>query len=139
MKDLLLFDKWNEDKKILEQLDLDKFYVNEREIYYTKMWVNVWFEQDWKNEFLRPVLVLKKLWNLFFTVALTSKNKSNKKFYYKLNTAVFIEEKKKYEDSSYCILSQVRVMDKRRFTDKIWYISKDEFIEIKKILRDFLL
>ena len=139
MKDLKLFDKWNTNKKELEQLKLEDYYVNEREIYYVKMWINLWFEQDGKKDFLRPVLVLKKLWNVFLTIALTSKNKKNVKFYYKFKTAKFVEDKKKYENNSYCILSQIKVMDKKRFVNKIWYISKNEFENVRKILRDFLL
>lgn len=60
-------------------------------------------------------------------------------FYYKLSAANFNEENKKHENSSYCILSQVRVMDKKRFTDKIWYIKNNEFIKIKEKLKEFLL
>jgi len=133
------FDKWNADKKELDKLDYEKFYVKSRDIYFTKMWINIGFEENWKKDFLRPVLVLKKVWNLFFTVALTSQWKDNNYFYYKFKTAVFNEENKKYENSSYCILSQVRVMDKKRFTQKIWYIKNNEFRKIKEKLRDFLL
>jgi len=133
------FNKWNLEKQNLEKLDYEKFYVNQRDIYFTKMWINIWFEENWKNDFLRPVLVLKKIWNLFFTVALTSKWKDNNPFYYKLNSPKFNEENKKHENSSYCILSQVKVMDKKRFTDKIWYVKNDEFIVIKEKLKEFLL
>jgi hypothetical protein len=120
-------------------LDYEKFYVNIRDIYFTKMWINIGFEENWKKDFLRPVLVLKKIWNLFFTVALTSKWKDNNSFYYKLNTVKFNDENKKYKDSSYCILSQVKVMDKKRFTDKIWYVKSEEFKIIKEKLKEFLL
>ena len=133
------FEKWNREKQELEQLDYEDFYVNPRDIYFTKMWINIWYEQNGKKDFLRPVLVLKKIWNLFFTIALTSKWKNNSPFYYKFKSANFNEENKKYADSSYCILSQVKVMDKKRFTQKIWYIEKNEFATIKEKLRKFLL
>jgi hypothetical protein len=120
-------------------LDPENFYVNPRDIYFTKMWINIGFEENWKKDFLRPVLVLKKIWNLFFTVALTSKGKDNSNFYYKFKTARFNEENKKYENSSYCILSQVKVMDKKRFTQKIWYIKNEEFDMLKEKLKEFLL
>lgn len=133
------FEKWNEEKQKIEELDYHDYFVNKRDIYFTKMGLNIWFEENWKNDFLRPVLVLKKIGNLFFTVALTSKWKENHDFYHKFETAKFNEEHKKYQDSSYCILSQVKVMDKKRFTDKMWYISKEEFFIIKEKLRKFLL
>ena len=138
-KSLILFDKRNEDKKKV-QLILDKgLFVNTREIWYTKMWINIWYEENWKQEFRRPVLVIKKVGNLFFTVALTSKWKDCHKFYHKLLTAKFNENNLKYKESSYCILSQVKVMDKKRFTESMWYISENEFLEIKKKLKAILL
>lgn len=133
------FDKWNNEKRNLEKLDYENFYVNSRDIYFTKMWINIGFEENWKKDFLRPVLVLKKIWNLFFTIALTSKWKDDNFFYYKLVSPKFNEENKKHENSSYCILSQVKVMDKKRFTDKIGYIKSDEFKIIKEKLKEFLL
>ena len=53
------------------------FYINLREIWFVKMGKNIGHEEDGKNKFLRPVLVIKKVGNLFFTVALTSKGKDN--------------------------------------------------------------
>ena len=139
MENLEKFDYWNIEKKKLEMLDSEKFYVNPRDIYFTKMWINIGFEENWKTDFLRPVLVLKKVWNLFFTIALTSQWKDNNPFYYKFTTAKFNEDNKKYENSSYCILSQVKVMDKKRFSEKMWYIKNSEFKIIKEKLREFLL
>lgn len=131
------FDKWNDNKKNIHKTELSDFYVNSREIWFTKMWVNIWFEENWKGDFLRPVLVLKKVWNLFFTVALTSKWKIDNHFYYKFNNVDL--NNPKYKDSSYAILSQVKVMDKKRFFEHIWTISECDFSEIKKKLRVFLL
>jgi hypothetical protein len=102
------------------------------------MWINIWFEENWKSEFLRPVLVLKKVWNLFFTVALTSKWKDNNFYYYKIKNLTLSEKNTKYIDSSYCILSQVKVMDKKRFTQNIWAISEEDFKNIQKKLKTLL-
>jgi len=54
------FDIWNKEKQNLDKLDYENFFVNPRDIYFTKMWINIWFEENWKKNFLRPVLVLKK-------------------------------------------------------------------------------
>jgi len=35
------FDKWNEEKQKLNKLDYDNFYVNARDIYFTKMGINI--------------------------------------------------------------------------------------------------
>jgi len=127
-------------KSLLNVSSIDKYsiFINNREIWFTKMWVNVWYEQNWKDWFLRPVLVLKKVWNLFFTVALTSKGKENNNFYYKIKDLSLIEKNKKYMDSSFVILSQVKVMDKKRFTQHIWVVWENNFLEIQKKLKKFL-
>jgi len=52
------------------------------------------------------------------------------------------EEKKKIDSLKYenfYVNVREKVMDKKRFTDKIWYVGKNEFDEIKEKLRDFLL
>lgn len=132
------FDEWNDNKKEIHKKEYEDFYINVREIWFTKMWINVWFEENWKSEFLRPVLVLKKVWNLFFTVALTSQGKEKNYFYYKIVDLNLTEKNKKYINSSYCILSQVRVMDKKRFSQNVWNISNNDFIKIQKRLKNIL-
>ena len=129
------FDKWNDEKKIIHQKDCSEVYVNIREIWYIKMWVNIWFEENGKTEFLRPVLVVKKVWNLFFTVALTSQWKDNNYFYYKFKDLELSEKNKKYINSSYAILSQVKTVDKKRFTQNVWIISKQDFTNLQKSLK----
>ncbi len=125
------FDEWNDDKKFIHSADKNDIFINEREIWYIKMGINIWFEQNWKKAFRRPVLIIKKIWNLFFSIPLTT-NIKRWIFYYK------IKEKIKNKESC-LILSQWRVYDKKRFMDIVWIINKDEFEDIKKILRDMYL
>lgn len=61
---------------------------------------NVGYEEDGKTDFLRPVLVLKKVGNLFFTVALTSRGKVDSYFYHKLEATNFNENNLTHKDSS---------------------------------------
>lgn len=131
------FDDWNEEKKLLNALD-DKrnFYINPREIWYVKMGKNVGFEENGKTDFLRPVLVLKKVGILFFVVAMTSKGKDKNVFYHRILKVSL--HNKKYQESSFVILSQVKVMDKKRFLEMAGSIPKEEFIEIQKKLRAIL-
>jgi len=127
-----IFDIWNENKKVVNNRnDVDQFYVKPREIRYVKLWVNIWFEQNGKWEFQRPVLVIERIWVLFLIVPLSTKQKDNP-FYYKLNSTSF-------DKPSMAILSQIRVIDKKRFINPIWSVSITEFLTIKKLLKDIYL
>jgi len=131
------FDDWNIEKKNLHTTQLPEFYINEREIWFTKMGKNIGFEESGKKDFLRPVLVIKKVGNLFFTVAMTTKGKEGNSFYHKLSEIEL--QNPKYKHCSYLILSQVKVMDKRRFIKHIGGVSLKEFLHIKQKLRSLLL
>lgn len=137
-----LYDEWNETKKIIHFQKWDNIsniFINEREFWYVKLGVNIWYEENGKKWFLRPVLILKKVGNLFFVFALTSKWKDKNRFYHQLNDVVFNEKNSKHKKKSYCILSQVRVIDKKRFTEVMWRVSEDEFLYIKEKLKELLL
>jgi mRNA interferase MazF len=134
------FDEWNTQKKFLNQKEtVDDFYINKREIWFTKMGKNVGFEEDGKKDFSRPVLVIKKVGNLFFTVALTTKGKEDNHFYHKFKEVSFNIEHKDKENKSFAILSQAKVMDKKRFQEKIGTINKKEFDEVKQKITALLL
>ena len=128
-----IFDAWNEQKKkIHNDREVEK-YPKPREIWLTKMWVNIGDEQNGKEKFTRPVLILKKIWSLFFCVALSTKNKESF-FYKKLQTAHFIDW---FEVSdSVLIVSQAKNFDKKRFIKQIGRIEQEEFLEIKKLLKE---
>ncbi|MDD5377278.1 MAG: type II toxin-antitoxin system PemK/MazF family toxin [Candidatus Gracilibacteria bacterium] len=133
------FDEWNGEKKQIHMIDPDGFYVNEREIWYVKLGMNVGNESNGKQDFRRPVLVVKKVGNLFFVVPMTTKGKDSK-FYHTLQKNEYIEHyRDQIPEVSRAQLSQVRIMDKRRFLDRIGYVHKEEFAEIKKKLRELLL
>ena len=63
---------------------------------------------------------------MYFWVIMTTKWKDNK-FYYKIPYEVF-------EKNSYCIMSQLRSVDKNRFIEKIWIIPKSIFQDIKSTI-----
>lgn len=140
-----IYDEWNETKKEIHfqvdknTKDSEDFYVNEREIWYVRLWINIGFEENGKKNFLRPVLVIKKIGNVFFVVAMTSKGKDKNRFYHKMVNTIFNEKNRKYKDSSYVILSQVRVIDKKRFTEVMWILGKEEFLFVKQKLKELLL
>ena len=122
MKD---FDKWNILKKNIDNKKIN-LYFKEREIWFCYFGCNVGFEQDGKGDnFLRPVLILKKFnKNLFLGIPLTSKIKENK-FYYK----IILNNKKQC-----LILSQIKIIDIKRLKNKRYIISDDEFKKVKTAL-----
>ena len=107
-------------------------FVNPREVWYIHQWINIWYEENGKwGDFKRPVLVIKKVWNLFFVASMTTRGKENK-FYHTL-------DEKTFQKTSRVILSQVRIIDKKRFIERIGTISLDDFLQIKKKLTELLL
>lgn len=126
------FENWSKEKERINSLESIEKHPKPREIWFVKMWINIWNEQNWKNKFLRPVLIIKKIWILLFCIALTTKNKDSF-FYKKLNKATFYKE---YEvKESVIIMSQWKIYDKKRFIKQIWYLEECEFLEIKKQLK----
>ncbi len=127
MKD---FDNWNNQKKETQgKIDIPYFY--EREIWYIKMWVNLWVEQDWKWElYLRPVIILKKFnKESFWWISLWTQIKKWK-YYFKFN---FIETK-----DSYANLSQLKIISAKRLISKIGDISKEDYKNLKEKIKSLI-
>jgi hypothetical protein len=116
--------KWNEHKIQLNKRTKIP-YFKEWHIFYTSIWVNIWFEQNGKWQlFNRPTIILKKFnKNTFYGIPLTSKPKKWK-YYFEFE---FIPEKK-----SYAILSQLRLYDAKRLKKKIWFVSESLLKEIRE-------
>lgn len=121
------YEQRNKEKQWLNSKNNEKFYVNTREIWYCKLWINVWFEQNGKTEFRRPVLVLKKVWTMFLICPLTTKIKNTDRHHTLPEYAT--------PKVSSLILSQIRVIDKKRFMDKVGEVKKQDFIRIQKIFQ----
>lgn len=118
------FNNWNILKQYIHNKEQKSFYIKQREVWYINMGVNIWAEENGKKEdFRRPVLVLKKIWNLYLCVAMTTKWKDNNFFYHK------------YRENSYIILSQSKTIDRKRFLNKIETINKEDFSTIIKKLK----
>lgn len=122
MKD---FDSWNDQKKAIDGCKNKKTF-HEREIWFIKIGENVGFEQNGKgDEFLRPVIVLKKFSkNVFIGIPLT-KTVKNTKFY-----ASFT-----FKDiTSSAILSQIRLFDSKRLAYPIGRMSQGDYDAVKQKL-----
>ena len=127
-----IFDQWNQEKKKVHCEGAtgyrNMFFVQEKEIWYVKLWINIGYEEDGKSEYKRAVLVIKRMWNLFLVIPMTTKEKNNM-YHYKLESFV--------GRSSWLIISQIKTIDKKRYIQKIWEISVQEMKKIKKNLSEY--
>jgi len=123
------YNDWNKLKKDLSTKKSSVFF-HEREIWFCSLGKNIGYEEDGKNElFERPVLVIKKFNNdIFLAIPLTSSKKESKYYHH-------------YElgDKSYAgILSQIRLLDRRRLSRKIGMIKESDFTMIIKKIHSIL-
>ena len=130
------FEEWGKEKKELHHAEIpvdengEKFSPRMREIIYAKLGVNIGFESDGKKGFTRPVLILAKIGSLYWVAPLTSKLKEN--FFHHTLTSVNF----KNIENSVVMLSQARVIDGKRFKESIGKISRGEFFEIQKKMKN---
>ena len=98
--------------------------IKEMEVYWCALGENIGDEENGKGrEFGRPVLIFKKFNNnIFWGIPMSTKNKDNK--YY---VQVLLKDLKQS-----VIISQLRILDAKRLDKKIGYISREDFILIKK-------
>jgi mRNA interferase MazF len=123
------FDEWNGIKKIVND-QTAKLY-GERDIWWCSLGVNVGFEQDGTGRsFERPVVVLKGFSKMVcLVVPLTTSTKENK-YHFPLGE---IDGKQ-----ASAITSQVRLVDTRRFIDKIGMLDTLKFKGLKNAVKDLL-
>jgi len=125
------YDEWNEVKK--EMLHIEKKQIFKvREVFWLKVGHNVGYETDGKGEnFLRPVLVLRKFSkDTFLGIPLTTSKKDDMFHYkFKLNSNAKI---------NYANLSQIKLFDVRRVKNKLGVISKNDFEELKSKLKKLM-
>ena len=112
---------------------LSKIFFREGPIWLCLIGQNVGFEQNGNKNFIRPVLVLKKLsQNTAIILPLTSKKKllkSRKKISFHTKNTI----------ESFVLFDQVKVVDVKRFKQKIGKISKNELNDIREDFKEFLL
>jgi mRNA-degrading endonuclease toxin of MazEF toxin-antitoxin module len=126
MKD---FDTWIEHKKTINSAS-GKLYAK-RDIWWCSLGVNVGFEQDGTGKLHeRPVVVLRGFNRaVCLVVPLTTSTKANK-YHVSLGE---IDGK-----PAAAIISQIRLIDTRRFIDKIGMLDKEKFTEMKNAVKDLL-
>ncbi len=127
------FDQWNEVKKETNSDDKCRNF-KEREIFYIKMGQNIGFEQNGKGEqFIRPVIILKKFnKNMFFGIPTSSQLKEGL-FYHP-----FSFSKSGSECNNIALLSQMKLYSANRLLNKMGMMHKADFDELKKKLKDLI-
>ena len=125
------YDKWNKIKKDTE-INNSNFIFKVREIYWLKVGQNIGYEVYGKGEeFLRPVLVLRKFSKeSFLGIPLTSSHKDDM-FHFKFTP---INKPK----VNYAMLSQIKLFSAKRIHDKMGKISIEDFESLKIKLKDLI-
>ncbi|MCX6713304.1 MAG: type II toxin-antitoxin system PemK/MazF family toxin [Candidatus Vogelbacteria bacterium] len=116
------FDEWNKLKKKIDADESDLFIKN-RQVWWCSIGLNIGSEQNGHGDnFERPVLVLRKYSaGTFLGIPLTSKQKEGN-YYFKLEPYFGV--------ISYAILSQAKVIDRRRVRRMIYEVNHQEYQKI---------
>lgn len=116
-----------------EREDIDSIFFREKEVWWTALGVNIGFEQDGKGEeFRRPILILKKFNKyVVLVVPLTTKIKKDNKYYVSCSITGDNVERM-------VIISQLRLIDTKRFIDKLGVTDEKSFTEIKNAIKAML-
>lgn len=125
------FNKWNNKKKKIHNNSKYLPLYHERQIRWCRLGVNIGFEQDGAGEeHSRPVLIVKAFSRFVcLIVPLTTSNKQNK---YRISIGIVDGVE------AFAIISQLRLIDTKRLDKYIETLNKNEFIEIKKAIKNML-
>lgn len=116
------FSKWFSLKQSAHEFE-SKALFHEREIWWCKLGANIGFEIDGGGEdFERPVVIIKKF-NLdtCIVIPLTAKSRTDK-YYFPIGSV--------NERDAVAVLSQIRLIDRRRLAEKIETLPKTKFKEL---------
>lgn len=121
------FDKWNLQKKELENREIEpKFF--EGDIWNCYIGVNVGTEESGKNDFLRPVILIRKYKEGFWCIPTSTRPQLISELTAEIDL---------YGVKSYAMINQILYRDKRRLLYKKGRISKKKYNEIiDKLIAD---
>jgi mRNA-degrading endonuclease toxin of MazEF toxin-antitoxin module len=124
------FQQWFVVKEQIETLDVGRSF-EEGQIWWCRLGENVGHEQCGKgDEFLRPIIVIKKFnRNLFYGIPTSSRYKNNK-YYFDL---------KLKKNNTFALLSQMRAIDARRLKYKMARLPDADLIILKKAISKVIL
>ena len=123
------FDKWNTVKKETH-IEESRLYTV-REIWWCRLGANVGFEQDGSGRlFLRPVVIARAFGpDICLILPLTASEQKHP-----LRISVGDVQGRQ----ATALLSQMRIIDTRRLVEKVGFMNKQVFTELKKTLKDLL-
>lgn len=126
-KEDIVFDKWNEQKKFIDKSSSGRFY-REKEIWWGSLGKNIGSEQDGKGDYYeRPVVIIKAFSkSVCLVLPLTTSSKMNQ---YYLDIG-FVDGKQ-----AYVIVSQIKLIDVKRLTNRIGIIDDVIFGNIRNTVR----
>lgn len=124
------FDGWNQRKKIIHAKNTNKRY-HERDIWWCSLGINVGFEEEGTGMFgERPVLILKGFSEqVCLVIPLTTSKKKNP-YHIPVGT---VDGKE-----AFAIISQLRLVDTKRFVNKVSMVDKGVFEAIRKAVKDMI-
>ena len=123
------FDRWNEQKKKIDS-NKGRFY-HEREVWWCTLGANIGHEQDGTGkEFRRPVLVFRALSRLTCLVIPLS----SVLHVHPMRIPIGVVGGKEAQ----AIISQMRVVDTRRFISRAGVVNQNMFVAIRKTVKDML-
>lgn len=121
------FDAWNSRKKEIHRNGIGRFY-HEREVWWCSLGVNIGNEHDGRGlMFQRPVLVVKGLSaHTCVVIPLTTSRREH---------PMRIPLGNIGGKESVVVISQLRVVDTRRFTERLDILDKSIFKDIRKAVK----
>lgn len=124
------FDSWNTEKKRIHETEENRFYKT-REVWWCSIGINIGYEQDGTSqEYQRPVLVLKGFSrHVCWAIPVTTSKKNN--IYH-----IRIGEMGGRE--CFAIISQLRLIDTKRFTDRLSIVDEEVFETVRKAVRGLI-
>ena len=124
--------KWHKIKTDINNVEKRAFF-HERDIWFCYVGANVGFEQDGnKEDYLRPVLIVRKFNNeIFWGIPLTkSEKRKDNRYYYSFSFVKGI--------MSLVVLSQIKLIDAKRLARQMGIMKDDDFEKLKKKLKELL-
>lgn len=126
------FDVWNMQKREIDVTGLKAgSYMQEGDVWLAAIGKNIGYEQNGSGPyFVRPALIVKKFNNqLVWVVPLSTKQKN---FHFYFN---FTDPNGMYASA---ILSQLKPISTKRMETRLYKMTTETFLEIKKRLREYL-
>lgn len=125
------FRVWHNKKRTIHN-EHPRVFFKERGVWFCHVGENIGFEQDGRgDEFLRPVVVLKKFNNdVFWAVPLTKRGKPDHPYYFIFSFQITA--------LSAAILSQLRLVDAKRLKYKAGTMTKADFMSLKTKIKQLL-